>query len=934
MSAKQAKSAPTPDTVATSLGAALMQEGLLLGFDASTGALKWVNEKASFLFELPDDGLEAYDFDTMFCADPEGASTLWASMQMQEHASWTGSITSALSETAYPVQCLATQIKTPEGDEIVFLVRQIELAAPAAHTEDGGLIANFSEVIGVIRYDMDGTILETNDRARTALEFYADDPVGQSMESVRPKAVTNDPAYVEFWEKLRQGRIVENCFAFTSKEGNDVWLQSTFLPVRNDAGMITSVLQCLMDVTDGKDVAHRNAQIVESMRDAMLLVEHGKDGRIVDLSPVMGTRLGVDRQELIGKSNKTIFHEEFVNSENFQSLWEAETSHNADLQYVTEDGQSAWMRSSLIPLRGIDGAVKSFLDICHDIENDQSELDELRVRHDLLNDLFCIVELTAAGTIQAANKWFCFETHGDEKNYIGKSYTKFVPPDILQTAEWDEFWDKVRSGERVSGEFRRIDNEGREVWFKSTYAPLARKPGDRTRRFLSVSRNITQERARLSIIENKVRAIENVIGVAEYDPHGNLLTANQNFLKQMGYPIEDVLGKPYSIFCTPEYAEGTAYRATWQRLREGEKIEMRGVHRKTGANVDIWMALNYVPVKNHLGQVVRVIEFSEDITQGYVKRQFLEEHWRSAKEAYSVVEFDLDGKILDVNDGFLRIMGYSVREMVGQHHSTFCNIEYARSQAYRDDWLALSKGEHRSGTYYFKGRFDRNIGMHVTYVPIKSALGEVDSVMMLAVDVTDTLDHRQRTDDVASQALEKITFLTSTQSQSHQDLTALLEKITASDETIQSCEEVLEIGVGKLQSVKDAIAIISETVITMNDIATQTNLLAFNAAIEAARVGAEGEGFSIVADEVRRLAERNAAAAREIAKQVQIVSDRTETGAETTEKAITYITRSSKLLSESSTRISSVLGGENEKIVSLSDAADLLKNLREEHIAQ
>jgi methyl-accepting chemotaxis protein len=277
-------------------------------------------------------------------------------------------------------------------------------------------------------------------------------------------------------------------------------------------------------------------------------------------------------------------------------------------------------------------------------------------------------------------------------------------------------------------------------------------------------------------------------------------------------------------------------------------------------------------------------------------------------------------------------MGYSAREMVGQHHSTFCNIEYARSQAYRDERLALSKGEHRSGTYHFKARFDRNIGMHVTYVPTMSALGEVDNVIMLAVDVTETLEHRQRTDDVANQALEKITSLTGTQSRSEQDLAALLEKINSSEEKIQSCEEVLGISVDKLQSVKDAIAIISETVTTMNDIATQTNLLAFNAAIEAARVGAEGEGFSIVADEVRRLAERNAAAAREIAKQVQIVSSRTETGAETTEQAITYITQSSKLLSESSMRISSVLGGENEKTISLSDAADLLKNLKVEHI--
>jgi methyl-accepting chemotaxis protein len=934
MTAKKATASSKQDMVATSLAAALMQDGLLLGFDAGAGTLKWVNEAASFLLELPDDGLEAYDFNTLFGADPESASNLWMGLHMQGHATWTGALTSALSGTAYPVRCIATQATMEDGEEILFHVSQIEEPAQTAAAADTGPLSRFSDVLGVIEYDLDGKILSINDRACTALEFYGETPVGQSMETVRPTTVINDPAYVEFWEKLRQGRIIENCFPFVSNDGNDVWLQSTFLPVRDNNGMISTVLQCVMDVTDGQQAAQRNAQIVDSMRADMMLIEHGKDGHIVDMSQAMCDRLGVARDAIIGQSNSTVFQDEFIHSENFGDLWTADSYLTTDLHHATQTGQSVWMRGSLIPLRGLDGKVRSVLEISQDIEQDQNELSELRVRHELLNDLFCIVDLSAAGTIQAANKWFCFETQGDEKHYIGKSYTKFVPQDVQQTAEWDELWDRIRSGERVSGDFRRVDHEGREIWFKSTYAPLPRKPGERTRRILSVSRNITEERTQASIIENKVRAIEKIIGVAEYDPQGRLLSANQNFLKQMGYPIEDVQGQPYSIFCTPEYAESAAYRAMWQRLREGEPLTVRGVHRKTGSDADIWMALNYVPVKNYMGQVIRVIEFSEDITMGYVNRQALEEKWRSAQDAYAVAEFDLDGKTLTVNDEFLRTMGYSAREVLGEHHSTFCNADYARSQSYRDDWLAFSKGDTRKGTYHFKGRFDRDVALRVTYVPTRNALGEVDHVIMLAFDLTDKIANQKRTDVTTEQALEQITTVTRTQSKTHQDLVALLDKIAASDETIQSCQDMLGTGIGKLHSVKDAIGIISDTVTTMNDIATQTNLLAFNAAIEAARVGAEGEGFSIVADEVRRLAERNATAAREISKQVQLVSERTETGAETTEQAIGFIKRSSKLLTESNSRITAVIHGEEERISSLSDLMESLKNLRTPHTLQ
>ena len=928
----EAPSAPPNETLAKSLGAVLMNAGPVLGFDADTGLLKWANAEAITMLELPEDGLDSYHFETL-CAG-EGGSDLWLSIHMQNEGRWQGGLKAVLSETVTPISCIGAKLQVDTGEEIVLHASLLPAAtgAPAGGGEDAGLLGKFAELLGVLEYDGDGNILSANDRACTALEFYGESPVGRSMEDIRSKSVVSHPDYVEFWEKLRQGRIVEGSFSFQSEEGRDLWLQSTFLPVRDDSGIMTSVVQVLMDVSDTTNAAKRNGMIVDALMQSALMAEYASDGFVKEASAALCSYLGKPRKEMIGIKTERLFDEEFVRSEQFQGLW-AETadepSRTVDLPHVRDDGTVVFTRSTLIPLPDAEGKVSTMLEIAHDIDETHKSLEELRVRHELFNDLFCVLDLSAAGTVLAANKWFCVENGADAQHHIGQNYTKFVPKEVLETPQWDETWQKILNGERVKGEFRRKNVDGREIWFDSLYAPLPKKKGEQARRILCVSRNITEEKEKRIVLQRKDRAIQSSKAVIEYDAKGTILEANTLFLKSIGYPIEDVRGRSHGMFYDKDYVKSDAYRVFWQRLRDGEVLKERGTHRETGTKQIIWMASDYVPLKNHLGQVTRVIEFSEVMTGGYTARRELDEKWRSAHETFAVMEFDLNGKVLQVNDTFLTILGYSAREIIGQHHSSFCHAEHVQSREYREDWLALTRGEVRRGTYHFKARFDRDIVLQVSYVPVRDALENVQQVMMFAVDVTDYFSLREQSRKSTEDAFTNVKALCEAQTDLFDKIRNVDRDFGKAQSTLLACEGELTNGLGKMESVQESIRTISETAVVVNDIATQTNLLAFNAAIEAARVGENGEGFSIVADEVRRLAERNAAAAREISNQIQLVAERMQSGTQITTTAQNHVGESSRLMTAGNEEVSTVIDKVTGHVEALNKTSELLFELKE-----
>ncbi|HEN8798877.1 TPA: PAS domain S-box protein [Pseudomonas putida] len=376
-----------------------------------------------------------------------------------------------------------------------------------------------------------------------------------------------------------------------------------------------------------------------------------------------------------------------------------------------------------------------------------------------------------------------------------------------------------------------------------------------------LKQEIRQLREDLMSIEQVKSSLDSEMLVLQLDPQGRIEMVNGNFESEMLYRADQLLGRSIEDIVPAHVKSLDFYQRMKSAISRGEHLN--GAFRLLRGNGhEAWLRSILQPVKNSEGRIKYFTMHSSDLTRTIETSREHESLIKALMRSTGVIEFDLNGTILTANERFLAAVGYRLEQIRGKHHRMFCEPEEANSVDYQAFWDKLRRGEYVADRFKRIDAHGRVIWLEASYNPLFDAHDVLYKVVKFATVITDQVNQEQAVAEAAD-----VAYNTSLGTDaSARKATAV---VTQSVSVMRGLEASMQEAAEGIQALDTQSRVIGSIIKTISDIAGQTNLLALNAAIEAARAGEQGRGFAVVADEVRQLASRTSTATEEIARVVQ-----------------------------------------------------------------
>ncbi len=594
-----------------------------------------------------------------------------------------------------------------------------------------------------------------------------------------------------------------------------------------------------MSNTQQKDASDH---LFSAISRSMAVIEFELDGTVREANENFCLAMGYEKDEVVGKHHRVFVEPSYAKSPAYKEFWAKLRSGqfaSGEFKRLRGNGEPIYLQATYNPVFDENGKVYKVVKFAQDVTPQVEERERLAGEttravgvFDAISRSMAVIEFDLDGNVREVNDNFCAAMGYDKSEIIGKHHRLFVEPAYASSPAYKEFWAKLRSGQFVGGEFKRLKAGGEVIWLQATYNPVFDANG-KPHKVVKFAQDVTQqveERERLA--RETTKAVEtglrirtaldgSTTNILVTDADLNIVYANNTFLK--------LLKEHEAAFQRelPQFRVGDLIGTNIDRFHRNPGHQrqllanLHGHHRSKLTLGGRTFELIAASARDESGKAVGFsIEWLD-------KTDELKAQSEVQRVLSGAVEGDLTQRIpAQEYQGFLRVLGDGMNSLLDSVSDSFRQVKVAVEQ------IGQASVQLRSTSHL----------MSSSSVQLNRAASESSSALGRASEmVKANAENAAMANQLVSQ--------TSTAAQDGQsrmtEMSEAMEQINASSQQIARIIKVID------------------------EIAFQTNLLALNAAVEAARAGRHGKGFAVVAQEVRNLAERSAKAAKETAQLIE-----------------------------------------------------------------
>lgn len=588
-----------------------------------------------------------------------------------------------------------------------------------------GVIKAIDSTLATAEFDATGLLVKYNSNLQTIFGYSHEELKSQNFNLII--GYDRDIA----WHSITNGQIKSGDFLTKTNQGIDVWLSATFTPITDASGQLIRILSLIQDITlkKTKEQEFKRLSLVANNTDNSVIITD-RDGITQYVNSGFTKMTGYESHHIIGKKPGKLLQGPLTDR-NTEAILSAKikegVSINEEILNYNSKGETYWVSLAISPVRNEQGELIQFISIQTDITETKIKSLDFHQKMQALGRSNAIIEIDITGTIQDINENYLNILGYQKHEVVGKPYSLLTGKNHI----FNKMLETVRVGGLQSGEFGRLDKQGRRHCMKLMDYPVLNLLGE-IEKIIEFGVDITNEKRLQQEADHKkaelnsyLAGINNTIASASFDLRGNFTEGNDIFQKVMGYTSAELEGKCFDFLM----GDDPNVIMMWESLKLG-KFFSGEFKMKNKEGKDLWLTGTFNPIIVEGSSPEKIMMLAQFTTQEKEKLNDLNTMAHALKATLPVIEFTDTMACKTASEKALKIFGLSRVQLKNKTILDFIAPHY--KNAWIQKQSELLDAEHLNLILPIATN-EQSVNYEVSFSVAKNLEGKVAKVIMILI---------------------------------------------------------------------------------------------------------------------------------------------------------------------------------------------------------